>query len=1276
MFQLATMMPRGQAAETDSLSRTVEEQRVAWVPLTISTWLTSVVAASEWGLHREWFEGLSTSSHWLGLTLVTTAWAAITIGLRVLRLKSKRSRWAKSTALEEALLLVASLLLVVMLGDQVVRGIAHEIFGDQAWAQNALSGSFFSDFQRTMPVWPWVSIVALAVVWVASLFKQPVAWKSVTLIAIWMLGWAYAAIAFNGSAAAATGVRWLVPIGGLVLGMLVSQRRFLLPVWSKARAQLNLPGRSLLKSNVGQRQIDLLLSISAIMLLLVSFITTGQVLLNSPRALGGPLPSSWFKLLSVEVNFGVPMAIVVATFLWLAVSERRRILATSGSIVFQVVVVMALYFLIASPHEKLASRWFVGILQAVSIGMTAYGLVWYLCSDRIEGGTSPVRIGWLGGVTHLQLHTLINGVLVTGMAAVVVGKIFVRPDASVGWINSFGSLLGIFAWLVFVVLATLVWKSKWSDQQSQHRQTTWACLLGWTGVVLVAIIAARLDRSLSESINWEPYRLLTVGFLVVGAIQLTLTLGGKWLPKSISHWIVTRRPQSRSLEQGAVAASFVVALVGVAFAGQGLLSAPTWFWGYLIIMAVWSIVVFAGGLSVESSFVGFVALALAGLALVALGQRDPAGWFTRNHPDVINLSAVVAAVFAAVWSGSMVIRKGTAHWLPNVVMVVSIAWLVLASMGQCLVDGVDRSASVLDNGFGIAAVIAIIGFSLGHVVVNPRAHPRVVATLLITAMVVFLATSRLMRMLDQWQFDWLVVAVACWATAWAVVWATRQKWRFAFQYLSDDQRIGLASSFGRQVPVACVVVGVASMLFAGGLIFVQDQPVLRYSLAAVPWILAAGYGLWSVGRGRWWQHLTLVLITLGGVLISWAELRPPEMLAGPSLMIRTLVVLGAAMFIYGGLVSRWVRQGDTWLQSLQEMSSITCVLSVLCLVAVIWGEVVQFEPGVGCGISYPEAVGVTMVIVGMIVGLLILALLPQHDPFSLSMQGRQAYVYVAQLVAVALVAHLYLAMPWLFEFGLKKFWPFVVMVICFAGVGIAEVLKQRRLEVLAQPLFNVGTILPVLVAALSFIDSRGIVAYDPALVMMTIGLMYLMVCYLRQSVVSGAATVVFGNLALWLMLHKFPATAFLEHPQLWLIPPALSVLIGTWLIRDRLSEAQLTAIRYLCAATIYISSTSEIFIRGIGDSLWPPMLLAGLAVAGMMLGILLRIKSFLYLGSLFLLMAMLTMVSHAHQRFDHVWPWWAFGIGLGIAILVMFGLFEKRKNQLKQVATEFQQWQE
>ena len=97
---------------------------------------------------------------------------------------------------------------------------------------------------------------------------------------------------------------------------------------------------------------------------------------------------------------------------------------------------------------------------------------------------------------------------------------------------------------------------------------------------------------------------------------------------------------------------------------------------------------------------------------------------------------------------------------------------------------------------------------------------------------------------------------------------------------------------------------------------------------------------------------------------------------------------------------------------------------------------------------------------------------------------------------------------------------------------------------------------------------------------------------------------------------------------------------------------------------IYVSSTMEIFISGIGESLAPPIILAVLSLAGIMAGMILRTKAFLYFGTLFLFMSMLSMVAHAQQTLGHVWPWWAFGIGTGIAILVMFGLIEKRKNEL------------
>ena len=59
----------------------------------------------------------------------------------------------------------------------------------------------------------------------------------------------------------------------------------------------------------------------------------------------------------------------------------------------------------------------------------------------------------------------------------------------------------------------------------------------------------------------------------------------------------------------------------------------------------------------------------------------------------------------------------------------------------------------------------------------------------------------------------------------------------------------------------------------------------------------------------------------------------------------------------------------------------------------------------------------------------------------------------------------------------------------------------------------------------------------------------------------------------------------------------------------------------------------------------------------------LRVRAFLYLGSSFLLMSIVAMVWNAQRMVGHTWPWWAFGISLGLVILVIFGLFEKYRQR-------------
>jgi hypothetical protein len=96
---------------------------------------------------------------------------------------------------------------------------------------------------------------------------------------------------------------------------------------------------------------------------------------------------------------------------------------------------------------------------------------------------------------------------------------------------------------------------------------------------------------------------------------------------------------------------------------------------------------------------------------------------------------------------------------------------------------------------------------------------------------------------------------------------------------------------------------------------------------------------------------------------------------------------------------------------------------------------------------------------------------------------------------------------------------------------------------------------------------------------------------------------------------------------------------------------------------IYIASTSDMFIAGVGNSFWLPVVLAILCVAGVLLGIVLRVRAFLYLGVGFLLIDIFSMIWHAAVNLEQTWVWYVSGIVLGVAILTLFAVFEKRKKR-------------
>jgi hypothetical protein len=262
---------------------------------------------------------------------------------------------------------------------------------------------------------------------------------------------------------------------------------------------------------------------------------------------------------------------------------------------------------------------------------------------------------------------------------------------------------------------------------------------------------------------------------------------------------------------------------------------------------------------------------------------------------------------------------------------------------------------------------------------------------------------------------------------------------------------------------------------------------------------------------------------------------------------------------------------------------------------------------------------------------------------------------------------------------LIDYWMLIVMAVAFAGGGLGEWFHRRGRPVLAEPLAHTALALPLLPAVgfwiAPMVEKSGpwhLVGRAPT-VWFLMAVFYGVLAVTRRSWQCLALSVLSGVIGLWVGLH-LSGFEFLQNPQVFVIPVALAGLVAEYLNHDRLSEAQSAAFRYLTLSAIYVSSTADMFIAGLGNSWALPLVLMLLSVAGMLAGISLRVRSFLFLGLTFLVLDAMSMIWHAAHDLQYTWVWYVCGIALGAAILALFAVFEKRRNDVLAVVENLKEW--
>ncbi len=331
-------------------------------------------------------------------------------------------------------------------------------------------------------------------------------------------------------------------------------------------------------------------------------------------------------------------------------------------------------------------------------------------------------------------------------------------------------------------------------------------------------------------------------------------------------------------------------------------------------------------------------------------------------------------------------------------------------------------------------------------------------------------------------------------------------------------------------------------------------------------------------------------------------------------------------------------------------------------------------------------VAITLSILSVLAGMVSILSGPTsqwRQRLNLSDQQRVQLIYVAQAVGAITWLHVFLCKShWAFV-GLRGYWPYIVMGLAFLSVGATEWARRRGDKVLSDTLKNTSLYLP-LIPVIGFwfgassgqfdwLFDQGKVRYE---VLLAVGAAYyIAVSAIWKDVAPRIAAVVLGNAALWILLVQQPGWGFIAHPQAWLIPPAVCVLVVVHLYRNRLQPGVASAVRYGATLVIYVSSTADMLLQQIGQNISGPIILILLALVGMAVGVILRVRPFLYLGAMFVFIGVISMVWHAQVAIDQVWPWWVFGITTGICLLGGLMALEKNKPKLRRYANELSTWQ-
>lgn len=944
---------------------------------------------------------------------------------------------------------------------------------------------------------------------------------------------------------------------------------------------------------------------------------------------------------------GIALA-VSATAAVMALWRRSDVWAFGAGLVLNLGVSLLLW---ETRGGRPLSGWWVTAIQANALASAGVGLLWMAARCWLDGAARPLTIPLLTVQVILAL---------AGNALVLVGpgvRLVTHPEAVGAGVAGVGSPLG---WLA--LLAALA-AAGWYFGRRARSPADVLCLAGLSVGVLAACTAAHLE----ERMLWIAYHTLTAAWTLTAAAALAVvwlvghrTAEGqraerlRYAPTSLQVWVtmiggLVAFLALREFAHGTTGTAWPVAMLLIVSALAGVLAvwsrsqAHVYASGLLACLAG-SILLRAWDAPLDLLRVNALSLAVMAALWSVVEQRlrrclPPfdlrRGWVPFSHVAALVATCALAGL-AVVGVGADLARLGVSVTSP-------LTWTALAVTASALVVSLRDP----DARFPLPGLY-VLGLSAGALALHGRLPALLWLAGPLLAGFVLLATLA-------WR------AAATRPTLVRTLAGDAGRGHRPGAWFAPAQSVLAGAALALSL-WACLAFAALSERFAGPLAVALVIPSV---------LLAGGAGQ---RRRAALQGTLLALVALFAVEAGWALLDPGVPLvwlqrSGVLLLVSAPLAVG-----YGLVLARLARPETGWAEQGRRGGNALGALAVLALVAVLAQEALLFPPW-GAPAALPPAalvVAVAAAVAVLAVTTVCLAVVSGFDPFGLSERGRTAYVYAAEVLVMLLFAHLRLTAPHLFRRGLEGYWPFLVLGLAFLGAAVAELFRRLRLRVLAEPLERTGVFLPMLPVLVFWVQPPG----QYATVWFLVGLLYVFLSVTRRSLGFLLLAAVASNVGLWLVLHQ-NQLAFLRHPQLWVIPFALTALGAEHLNRDRLTRAQRTALRYLALTVIYLTSSAEVFLAELGNEPVRPLVLAGLSLLGVFAGMLLRVRAFLFLGSGFLLLGVFAVIRHAaHAAADRGRiVWLVAGIVLGVVIFTLFAVFEKRRNDVVRLLHKLKDWE-